>query len=122
MDTSEQNEKAKAMAIATACRTHRREKQSKPGMSNAVDGTTQRRIRRKRRELMKQEKKNRAGVEMRIRALQRIVPGGETVVGVDKLFEQTADYILELQTQVKAMKVLATFFEGLEREKMKFGG
>lgn len=113
------------MAISTACRTHRRAKQSKPSMRNAVGGTTQRRIRRKRRELMKKmkkEKQNRAGVEMRIRALQRIVPGGKTVVGVDKLFEQTADYILELQTQVKAMKVLATFFEGLEREKMKFGG
>ncbi|PON69450.1 hypothetical protein PanWU01x14_088910 [Parasponia andersonii] len=60
-------------------------------------------------------------VERKIQALQRIVPGGESL-GVDKLFEETAGYIMALQCQLKAMRTLASFFEGLEKEKRKFGG
>lgn len=59
-------------------------------------------------------------LETKILALQRIVPGGETL-GVDELFEETADYILALQCQIKAMKVLTNFIEGLKKEKSKFG-
>lgn len=59
-------------------------------------------------------------VERKIEALQRIVPGGGSL-GVDKLFEETAGYIMALQGQLKAMKALASFFEGLEKEKKKFG-
>lgn len=59
-------------------------------------------------------------LETKILALQRIVPGGETL-GVDELFEETADYILALQCQIKAMKVLTSFIEGLKKEKSKFG-
>lgn len=59
-------------------------------------------------------------LETKILALQRIVPGGETL-GVDELFEETADYILALQCQIKAMKVLTNFIEGLEKQKSKFG-
>lgn len=59
-------------------------------------------------------------LETKIFALQRIVPGGETL-GVDELFEETADYILALQCQIKAMKVLTNFIEGLKKEKSKFG-
>ncbi|XP_009356632.2 transcription factor PAR1 [Pyrus x bretschneideri] len=60
-------------------------------------------------------------VERKIEALQRIVPGGESR-GVDELFEETAGYIMALQGQLKAMKELASFVEGLEKEKRKFGG
>ncbi|KAM5580027.1 transcription factor PAR1 [Rosa sericea] len=63
---------------------------------------------------------DREEVERKIEALQRIVPGGESL-GVDKLFEETAGYIMTLQVQLKAMKALASFFEGLEKEKKKFG-
>lgn len=59
-------------------------------------------------------------LETKIVALQRIVPGGETL-GVEKLFEETADYILALQCQIKAMKVLTNFIEALEKAKSKFG-
>ncbi|KAG7012041.1 Transcription factor PAR2, partial [Cucurbita argyrosperma subsp. argyrosperma] len=60
-------------------------------------------------------------VERKIRALQSIVPGGESL-GVDKLFEQTAEYIMNLQHQVKAMRALSSFFESLEKEKSECGG
>lgn len=60
-------------------------------------------------------------VETKIAALQRIVPGGDDV-GVDKLFEHTAEYILVLQCQVKAMRALTGSLEGLERNKRKLGG
>ncbi|KAF4373200.1 hypothetical protein F8388_025379 [Cannabis sativa] len=58
-------------------------------------------------------------VERKIKALQRIVPGGESL-GVDKLFDETAGYIMALQCQLKTMRTLAAFVEGLE--KSKFGG
>jgi hypothetical protein len=67
------------------------------------------------------EDDGKAEVERKIVALQRIVPGGESF-GVDKLFEETADYIMALQCQIKAMRVLAGFLEELEKEKRKFGG
>lgn len=61
-------------------------------------------------------------VEQKIMALQQIVPGGESVDNVDNLFETTAAYILDLQNQVKAMKLLANFFELLQKQKTKLGG
>ncbi|KAJ7960679.1 Transcription factor like [Quillaja saponaria] len=64
---------------------------------------------------------DKAEVQQKIGALQRIVPGGESF-GVEKLFEETAGYIVALQYQVKTMRALASFFEGLEKEKTKFGG
>lgn len=60
-------------------------------------------------------------VEVKIRALQRIVPGGESL-GADKLFEETAGYIMALQRQLKAMKTIANFFEALDKENTKLGG
>ncbi|KAK6919750.1 hypothetical protein RJ641_015654 [Dillenia turbinata] len=60
-------------------------------------------------------------VEKKIMQLQGIIPNGESL-GIDTLFEETARYILALQAQVKAMKVVAAFFEGLEKETRKFGG
>lgn len=67
------------------------------------------------------ETEEKAEIEKRIVALQRIVPGGESL-GVDKLFEETAGYILALQFQVKALKFLADFVEGSEKERRKLGG
>ena len=67
------------------------------------------------------EDDEKAEVERRIEALQRIVPGGESL-GVDNLFEETAGYIMALQYQVKALRALATFFERLDKEKTKLGG
>ncbi|KAK7372845.1 hypothetical protein VNO80_06233 [Phaseolus coccineus] len=64
---------------------------------------------------------DREEIERKIHALQRIVPGGESL-GVDKLFDETAGYILALQYQVKALRALTGFFEKLEKEKTKFGG
>ncbi|XP_042489880.1 transcription factor PAR1-like [Macadamia integrifolia] len=63
------------------------------------------------------------GIEKRIMLLKSIIPGGQSL-GIDKLFEETALYILSLQGQVKAMKILTSFFETLEKEKSmsKFGG
>ncbi|KAF9687020.1 hypothetical protein SADUNF_Sadunf02G0050400 [Salix dunnii] len=67
------------------------------------------------------EDDEKAEVERKIVALQRIIPGGESL-GVDELFEETADYIMTLQCQIKAMRVLSGFLEGLEKEKRKYGG
>ncbi|XP_010504852.1 PREDICTED: transcription factor PAR2-like [Camelina sativa] len=61
------------------------------------------------------------GVEEKIEALQTIVPGG-TALGVDALFEETASYILALQCQINAIKVLTAFLERCEKDDMKFGG
>ncbi|KAL3848693.1 hypothetical protein ACJIZ3_010575 [Penstemon smallii] len=59
-------------------------------------------------------------VEKKIVALQKIVPGGETLTA-ENLFEETAEYILSLQCQVKALRFLADFVEGKGKEKRKLG-
>ncbi|KAL3502902.1 hypothetical protein ACH5RR_037351 [Cinchona calisaya] len=59
------------------------------------------------------EEDEKVEVEKKIVALQKIVPGGESLgVDIDKLFEETAGYIMELQYQVKALKFLASAVEG----------
>ncbi|KAK3021995.1 hypothetical protein RJ639_045649 [Escallonia herrerae] len=60
-------------------------------------------------------------VEKKVVELKRIVPGGASL-GMETLFEETAGYILALENQVKTMRVLASFFEGLEKERRKLGG
>ncbi|KAK8566094.1 hypothetical protein V6N12_059632 [Hibiscus sabdariffa] len=60
-------------------------------------------------------------VKRKMVALQRIVPGGEDL-GADQLFEETAGYILALQCQIRTMKALASFIEGVDKEKRKLGG
>ncbi|WOL20620.1 hypothetical protein Cni_G29425 [Canna indica] len=60
-------------------------------------------------------------VEGRVRSLQRLVPGGEELE-VERLFEETADYIEALQQQVTAMRALACLLDGLEREKTMMPG
>ncbi|KAK1404838.1 Transcription factor PAR2 [Heracleum sosnowskyi] len=60
-------------------------------------------------------------VEKKIVELQKIVPGGESLENVDNLFEETAGYILDLQNQIKGLRVLASFFELLDKQKTKLG-
>ncbi|CAD5174059.1 transcription factor PAR2-like [Musa acuminata AAA Group] len=55
-------------------------------------------------------------VDARVHALQRLVPGGEEL-SVERLFEETADYIEALQGQVSAMRALACLLDELERDK-----
>ncbi|XP_042484880.1 transcription factor PAR2-like [Macadamia integrifolia] len=91
-----------------------------------------RRLRRKRRNAKAKLQRNnsnasgeedeeKVGIEKRIMLLQSIIPGGESL-GIEKLFEETALYILALQGQVKAIKILTSLFESLEKEKSKLGG
>ncbi|KAL1821329.1 hypothetical protein ACET3Z_016198 [Daucus carota] len=61
-------------------------------------------------------------VEKKIVELQKIVPGGESLENVDNLFEETAGYILDLQNQIKGLRVLASFFQLLDKQKTKLGG
>ncbi|CAL5190571.1 unnamed protein product [Lathyrus oleraceus] len=68
-----------------------------------------------------EESDDREEIERKINALQRIVPNGESY-GVDKLFDETAGYILALQYQVKALKALTGFFQKMEKDKTKLGG
>ncbi|KAK2662034.1 hypothetical protein Ddye_000608 [Dipteronia dyeriana] len=67
------------------------------------------------------EEEEKEEVEKKIVALQRMVPGGE-MLGVDKLFEETAGYILALEYQIKALRVLATYIQDFDKENRKFGG
>ncbi|URD94779.1 phy rapidly regulated [Musa troglodytarum] len=55
-------------------------------------------------------------VEARVRALQRLVPGGEEL-GTERLFEETADYIEALQVQVSAMRALACLLDELRERR-----
>lgn len=50
-----------------------------------------------------------ASIDKRLGTLQKLVPGGRKM-GVDTLFQETADYILNLQMQVHAMEALADLY------------
>jgi hypothetical protein len=52
-------------------------------------------------------------IENRVRALQRLVPGGEEME-VERLFEETADYIEALREQVGVMQAIACLLDGIE--------
>ncbi|KAL5582589.1 hypothetical protein UlMin_015031 [Ulmus minor] len=90
------------------------------GLRQTKRASSQRRSRRERDHRSSTEEDEKEQVERKIQCLKSIVPGGESL-GVDKLFDQTAAYIMALQCQLKAMKTLASFFESLDKEKSKFG-
>lgn len=60
-------------------------------------------------------------IERRIRALKRLIPGGEGLE-MEKLFEETAHYIEALEGQVTTMRALATFLDGLHKERRLLHG
>ncbi|KAF8411000.1 hypothetical protein HHK36_003539 [Tetracentron sinense] len=95
--------------------------QSSNGVHRRRRSSIQKKLPRRQRNAKSQENGDeKGGIERRIMALQRIIPGGESL-GIDKLFQETAGYILALQGQVKAMNVLASFFEELQKETRKLG-
>ncbi|XP_027333902.1 transcription factor PAR1-like [Abrus precatorius] len=98
-------------------RRSRRRCREGPNMQHAVNDC----VEKKEEEEEEEEDDDKEEIEKKIHALQRIVPGGESF-GVDKLFDETAGYIVSLQYQVKALRALTGFFEKLEKEKTKFGG
>lgn len=52
------------------------------------------------------------GIQTRVRRLKRLVPNSESVMGLDGLFRETADYILSLQTRVRVMQVMVEVLTG----------
>lgn len=60
-------------------------------------------------------------IARKVRALQKLVPGGEDLA-MDRLFEETADYVEALQKQVNAMRALASLLGRLDKEKRLMGG
>lgn len=56
-------------------------------------------------------------IERRVKALQRLIPGGESME-MEKLFCETAAYIEELRGQVMMMRSLAEFIDAVAREKI----
>ncbi|GMY26181.1 transcription factor par2 [Fagus crenata] len=57
--------------------------------------------------------KRRAGrgaVEMKVKKLQRLVPGGQGL-NPDRLFLRTADYILHLRLQVNVLQTLSKIYK-----------
>ncbi|KAJ4896162.1 Transcription factor PAR2 [Raphanus sativus] len=106
-------------------------KRSSPSPSTAVNALPVRFSRRTRQRLLDAttsvsesdvEDDDDEGVEEKIETLQTIVPGG-TELEVEELFEETASYILALQCQINAIKVITAFLERCDKnDDMKFGG
>ncbi|XP_010254299.1 PREDICTED: transcription factor PAR1-like [Nelumbo nucifera] len=53
---------------------------------------------------------DRRSVRMKVRKLQRLVPGGRGLQP-DRLFLQTADYILHLRLQLKVLQALSKLYK-----------
>ncbi|KAL8046809.1 hypothetical protein ABFX02_08G197600 [Erythranthe guttata] len=62
-----------------------------------------------------------AEVGKKIAALKRIVPGGERL-GMEELFEETAEYILKLECQVQLLRFLAAFLQRSDEYKNRKHG
>lgn len=56
-------------------------------------------------------KKPANGIVRRVRTLKRLIPNSESM-GLDGLFQETADYILSLQMRVRAMQVMVNVLGG----------
>lgn len=56
------------------------------------------------------------GIRTRVKTLKRLVPNSESVMGLDGLFRETADYILSLQTRVRVMQVMVEVLTGPDDE------
>uniref|UniRef100_A0A803QLM5 Uncharacterized protein n=1 Tax=Cannabis sativa TaxID=3483 RepID=A0A803QLM5_CANSA len=96
--------------IAIRNTTHQKPQMGNATINNSLSHLGQRsRIRRKSTEFL-----NRENVKRR-----RNTGSGSTSTSY-KLFDETAGYIMALQCQLKTMRTLAAFVEGLE--KSKFGG
>ncbi|KAK8627372.1 hypothetical protein V6N13_134984 [Hibiscus sabdariffa] len=52
----------------------------------------------------------RRSVRMKVRRLQRLIPGGEGMQA-DRLFLRTADYIVHLQLQVHILQTLSKVYQ-----------
>ncbi|XP_047966287.1 transcription factor PAR2-like [Salvia hispanica] len=59
-------------------------------------------------------------VDKKIVALQKIIPGGERLA-VDELFQETAEYIFALESQVEALRFLAAFLQTSHSTNRKLG-
>ncbi|WCJ22346.1 Transcription factor UPBEAT1 [Euphorbia peplus] len=69
--------------------------------------------RRPRRMLMKNRRRrvHVNGVSKRVRTLKKLVPNSESM-GIESLFEETADYILSLQMRVRVMQIMVKVLSG----------
>ncbi|ONK63231.1 uncharacterized protein A4U43_C07F12740 [Asparagus officinalis] len=67
---------------------------------------------RRRRVLLEGSRNCRGRFGRRIRDLRRLVPTGESVIGVDGLFKEAAEYISYLRMQVEVMQVLVKVLSG----------
>lgn len=51
------------------------------------------------------------GIRRRVRTLKRLIPNSDSL-GLDGLFQETASYILSLQTRVRVMQVMVKVLTG----------
>ncbi|XP_042041239.1 transcription factor PAR1-like [Salvia splendens] len=86
-------------SLSTACRCRKRRRRSKRRNENPDE---------------------KIEVDKKIVALQKIVPGGERLP-VDELFQETAEYIFALESQVEALRFLAAFVHTSDKAKRKLG-
>ncbi|GFQ01544.1 transcription factor upbeat1 [Phtheirospermum japonicum] len=54
----------------------------------------------------------RNSIERKVRILKRLVPNCDSSIGVERLFSETADYILALEMRVKVMQIMVGVLSG----------
>ncbi|CAI9774272.1 unnamed protein product [Fraxinus pennsylvanica] len=50
-------------------------------------------------------------IQRKVRTLKKLIPNCE-LMGLDRLFRETADYIIALQMRVKVMQIMVNVFSG----------
>lgn len=74
-------------------------------------------MRRRRRRKQKMEmhgacKRPRNSMVRKVKTLKKLVPKGNSALGLDGLFRETADYILFLEAQVQVMQIMVNVLSG----------
>ncbi|KAI3679086.1 hypothetical protein L6452_38394 [Arctium lappa] len=75
-----------------------------PTRNNTVKIMKRRRLRRVGREGSR--KATTMAIERKVRTLKKLIPKGESTVGLDGLFRETAEYISNLQMRVRIMQAV----------------
>ncbi|XP_050238748.1 transcription factor IBH1-like [Mercurialis annua] len=79
------------------------------GMSSGRTDSGKMKLRRKIRTRRKRGVCGGGRVEMKVKKLQRIIPGGEGLQP-ERLFLRTADYIMQLRSQVNILQALSDIY------------
>ncbi|GJY83217.1 hypothetical protein Tco_0496593 [Tanacetum coccineum] len=108
MNNMQQREKHHSNSTITTTRRHI------PTRNNTLKMIKRRRARRVGQEGRRSRRATTTIIERKVRTLKKLIPNGDSSVGLDGLFKETAEYISSLQMRVRLMQAVVDAFSNSE--------